>query len=473
MHRRSFTHAALALGLSATQLPALAAKLKHKKQPVILWRNAWNINNIGDVGHVPGALALLRKYIPEAKIILWAHRDTVFRGEFAQKAKFADGMVDAASVSRKVIPDLEIVLGALDAHGKADNAALEAAVAQADIMVIGSGAGILASGDLMSFHQRTGKPLGMFGISTDPFNFFYITDGEKSTDTQALRAASFVFLRDKGSMRVLDGKDVDGAAGELQDDPATSVNETINRSAVTLDFSKVKRAFVPDTTFAFNVRDDAAAQKFMQEHGLVSHKFICVVPRHRWSVVDKPTPQGDSRVTYNNYYQRADCDKLKVAIIDYVRTTGNKVALVPETFYVVGEMLESIKNGLPDDVAKQVIVRKDFWLPDEAASLFSHSQAVVSIENHSPILAAAVGTPFVMIHQPEDSIKGNMFIDIGLGEWYIPNLNRASGAEISTVLMKIIRNPSAASAKLKKAMDLVQARHAFGMKALRRTLGLA
>lgn len=452
--------------------PAPATSLEAPKQPVILWRNAWNINNIGDIGHTPGGLALLRKYIPEAKVIVWAQRDLVLRDDIAQKARFVDGAVDAGDVSRKVIPDIEFVLGLLDADGKADNPALEAAVAQADIMVIGSGAGILASEALMRFHRRTGKPIGMFGITTDPFNFLYLEGDEASTDTQALRAASFVFTREKTSLRALAGEDVNSPNNVSVKNPATPVNETIHRTPITLDFSKIKSAFVPDTTFAFNVRDDAAAAQFMQSHGLEPQKFVCFVPRHRWTPGPNPTRQGESRDLYNSVYVNEDHDKLKVAIIDYVRQTGNKVAIVPETIYVVADMGAWLKDGLPDDVAQNVVVRENYWLPDEAASVFAHAQAVVSIENHSPIIAAAMGTPFVMVHQPEDSYKSDMFANIGLADWYVANINRATGADVSAALMGIVNDMPAARAKLKEAMTLVHERFAFGMQAVREALRL-
>lgn len=130
------------------------------------------------------------------------------------------------------------------------------------------------------------------------------------------------------------------------------------------------------------------------------------------------------------------------------------------------------RQGLPEDVAAKVVVRDNYWLPDEAASLFAHAQAVVSIKNHSPIIAAAVGTPFLRVHQSEDSIKADMFRDIGLGDWYIPDINKASGADISAALMSIVRDLPAARRKLKVVMGLVAERQAFGMRVIRRTLGL-
>lgn len=463
----------LAALLATCALPLPAPSMAGApRQPVILWRNGWNINNIGDIGHVPGALALLRHYVPEARIVLWAHNDLVIRGQYAAMGRLADGAVDAGTVSRKVYPALQVVTGAIGADGKGDNPALESAIAAADAMVIGSGAGILEAGALLRFRRRTGKPIGMFGITTDPFNFTYFQDGEASADVQALRAASFVFTRERTSLRVLQGEDVDGPQGAAADRPDTPVNEAINRQPLRVDLRSVPAAFVPDTTFAFTPRDEVRAQAFLRTHGLESGKFICVVPRHRWSPTGAPTRQGDARDTYNALYLEEDCAKLRAAIVAYVRATGNKVALVPETVYVVRHLDAMLKDALPPDVAARVVVRADYWLPDEAASVFGHAQAVLSVENHSPILAAAAGTPFVMLHQPEDSFKSDMFSDIGLGDWHIADINRASGDDVARTLMAIVNDMPAARARLRQAMALVAERHAFGMRRLRQVLGL-
>jgi len=68
MHRREIIQmlgAGCTIGtvLSPAAAPAAKSDMTSKKgtkvkAPHILWRNAWNTNNIGDIGHVPGALAL-------------------------------------------------------------------------------------------------------------------------------------------------------------------------------------------------------------------------------------------------------------------------------------------------------------------------------------------------------------------------------------------------------------------------------
>jgi hypothetical protein len=468
MNRRELLASLAALGVVG--IPTTATG---QTRPLnILWRNAWAIVNIGDIGHVPGALALLRHYIPEATVTLWAQQDLVFGDAIAQRARFPERSVDATTVSRKVIPDLKVVYGRLDEAGRADNRDLEAAVAAAGIMVVGSGAGVNAGADLLRFHARTKKPIGIFGATTDSFNFTNFADGDASTDVQALRACRFVFTRERTSLRLMDGEDVDGPEGAAQDNPKTTVNETINRAPITVDLRGVNKAFVPDTTFAFPVRDDASADVFMKTHGLQERRFVCFLPRHRWTPNNSPTRQGESRAVYNDYYAKDDHDKLQAAITTYVRKTGNKVALVPETIYALDVLGPWLKDGLPADVTGHVVVMDRYWLPDAAQSLFARAQAVVSIENHSPLLAAAAGTPFVMVHQPEDSFKGDMFIDIGLGDWYVPDINRATGDDIARMLMGIVSDMPAARAKLAKAMAFVNDRQRFGMMEVRRSLGL-
>ena len=290
--------------------------------------------NIGDIGHVPGALALLRHYIPEATVTLWAHQDLVFGDTIAQRARFPERSVDATTVSRKVIPDLKVVYGRLDEAGRADNRDLEAAVVAAGIMVVGSGAGVNAGADLLRFHARTKKPIGIFGATTDSFNFTNFADGDASTDVQALRACRFVFTRERTSLRLMDGEDVDGPDGAAQDNPKTTVKETINRAPITVDLRGLNKAFVPDTTFAFPVRDDASADVFMKTHGLEERRFVCFLPP---SLDAQQLANATGRVQggLQQLLREGRPRQAAGGHTTYVRKTGNKVALVPETIYAL------------------------------------------------------------------------------------------------------------------------------------------
>lgn len=113
-------------------------------------------------------------------------------------------------------------------------------------------------------------------------------------------------------------------------------------------------------------------------------------------------------------------------------------------------------DPLPADVKKNVVRRTEYWLPDEAASTYARAALVMSHECHSPILAAAQGTPCMYVHQPEDGIKGQMWNDVGLNEWYL-QAAETRGAEVAKTVLGIVRNPDAARAKVKDAVTRAQA----------------
>src|SRR5918993_2799288 len=99
MNRRTFLEAPLA----ATLLPALRAAAQNRP-PRILLCNGWQIENIGDVAHTPGILALLETHIPEAQVTFWPHYHHLPAEEVA--------------MLRRRFPTLDIVQGQVDAAGK-------------------------------------------------------------------------------------------------------------------------------------------------------------------------------------------------------------------------------------------------------------------------------------------------------------------------------------------------------------------
>ncbi len=125
-----------------------------------------------------------------------------------------------------------------------------------------------------------------------------------------------------------------------------------------------------------------------------------------------------------------------------------------------------LERPLPEDVKAKVVRRKTFWLPDEAASVYARAAAVVSFECHSPIIAASMGTPCLYLHQPEDGIKGQMWKDVGLGDWYF-EIEQASGAAIAARVLEIAGNPSKANAKVAEAVRFARAKQAETMQTVR------
>jgi polysaccharide pyruvyl transferase WcaK-like protein len=144
-------------------------------------------------------------------------------------------------------------------------------------------------------------------------------------------------------------------------------------------------------------------------------------------------------------------------MIAWVKETGNKVLVCPEMSYQVEIMKELLIDPLPEEI-KPFIVTHDYWLPDEAASVYAQASAVLSFECHSPIIAAANGTPCFYLRQPTDTIKGQMYYDLGFNDWVF-EIDNTSGEQVSGRLMDVYRNYPAALDKVKEAISTVNARY--------------
>ncbi len=131
-----------------------SAAAKPDRSPRILLRSSWQSVNIGDVGHTPGALCLLQEHFPEAEITLWPGR-------------LGHG---SRELLTKNFPKLTIAEGTLDENNKPTTPELSKAWDESDLYLSGSGSGFPAANHAIAFHRITGKPVGVFGVSTDPIS---------------------------------------------------------------------------------------------------------------------------------------------------------------------------------------------------------------------------------------------------------------------------------------------------------------
>jgi hypothetical protein len=427
-----------------TLLLALAAA---KQPPRILLRSSWQSVNIGDIGHTPGALTLLGKYFPEAEITLWpgqlghGSRDLLTRG----------------------YPKLKIAEGSLGADGKPSSAALAKAWEEADLYLSGSGSGFPAANHAVAFHKLTGKPVGVLGVSNDPISGF---GGDREPEGGTLQA-----LREKA----------------LRLPPthlAADLRYIIDRSAfffcrdsITRDYLRSQQVkcpiveFGPDAQLGMHLRDDAKGFAYLNEHGLQDGKFICVIPRLRYTPYYKirNTPRaGDdpAKDAINDRTTEQDHAKLREVIIAYIRKTGNKVLACPEMTYQIELAKQSLVDPLPEDVRKNVVWRNTYWLPDEAASIYSKALAVMSIECHSPLIALRNGTPAFYVRQPTDTCKGQMYRDFGSNDWFF-EIDETTGAQLWERLEKIQKDRSRAKAQVRSIMATVEARQKNMIAAVR------
>ncbi len=191
------------------------------------------------------------------------------------------------------------------------------------------------------------------------------------------------------------------------------------------------------------------------DNQLEEGKFICVIPRLRVTPYYKikQVNWSEERIkqveALNNNKKEVDHAKLREAMIMWVRETGNKVLVCPEMTYQVDIMDELLIDPLPVDV-KPYVMKRGYWMPDEAASIYAKAHTVLSFECHSPIIAAANGTPFFYLRQPEDTIKGQMYYDLDFNDW-IFEIEQTQGKQISDQLRIVYQNYEEAQQKVKKS----------------------
>lgn len=375
MNRRKFLASVLA---AAT---AVSVSRSGDAPRRLLLRSSWQTANIGDIAHTPGMLTLLEKYRPQDTLILWP--------------KGLNEEVERLLSVR--FPNLTIV------HTKEDQ---DSALAACDFFLHGSGPGLVGAAEAERARQA-GKPYGFAGIT--------LSDEELQNYRELLAGAKFVFTRDTDSLRAFQKTGIKGP----------------------------EAAFGPDATFAFDLRAETAADRLLEEHDLEEGEYLCAVPRLRWTPyweiypeTTKPNPQ---RSAINEAFAERDHAKMREAIVAWVREFRRKVFLVPEMTYAVSRLRPLLYDPLPEDVKQSVAVLDRYWLTAEAASVYARAAAVISFEMHSPILAVSAGTPAVLLRQPTDTRKGQMWRDIGLERW-IFEIDDTTGTQVAEQLVEIGRD---------------------------------
>ncbi|MDO8951676.1 MAG: polysaccharide pyruvyl transferase family protein [Draconibacterium sp.] len=379
-----------------------------KTNPTILLVSGWQDVNIGDIAHTPGLLHVLETFMPESKIILWKRSS----GEEVKK------------LLNKNFPKVNILYGGVNAEKDAENPEILKAFEEADLMIHGSGPLLVGADNLACWMKHTTKPFGVFGTTLQNPNEYH---------TGILKNSSFIFTRETISIEHLRKVGIEGSHVQ----------------------------FAPDATFFLNIRNDEKGFQFLNEIGLEDRKFICAIPRLRYTPYHQFNPNrngwSDEKIKQveetNLKWKETDHAKLREAMIAWVRETGNKVLVCPEMTYQVGIMDELLINPLPEDV-KPFVLKRGYWLPDEAASIYSKAHTVLSFECHSPIIAAANGTPMFYLRQPEDTIKGQMYYDLGFDNWTF-EIEQTDEKQITDRLREVWTDYPAALAKLKVSMDKV------------------
>lgn len=367
----------------------------------ILLRSSWQTENIGDIAHTPGMLALLEKHRPNDVVTLWPNALTP----------------DVENLLTGRFPRLHI------AKTKTEQ---DAALAACDFFLHGSGPGMVGCNEAERARQA-GKPYGFAGIT--------LNDYELKTYRELLGGAKFVYTRDGDSLQALLHSGIKGP----------------------------KMDFGPDATFALDLRNDEAADKLLKQHNLEAGKFLCAVPRLRWTpyweIKPDRVPPNPQLSAINEAFADRDHAKMREAIVAWVTETKQRVFVVPEMTYAVSRLKPFLYDPLPETVKPSVTVLDRYWLTAEAASVYVRAAAVISFEMHSPIMSVAAGTPAILLRQPTDTRKGQMWRDIGLDRW-IFEIDNSTGKDVATRLLEIGKNLPAARKTADKARHFTHERMA-------------
>lgn len=421
--RRTFIKQAgsyIALATMAPTIKGIAA-ITGNARPRILLRSSWQTINIGDTSHTFGIIPLLKTYLPEAKITLWARK--------------LDRGVD--KLMAETFPELKIIEGGeLDEDGRSGNPELEKAFAENDLMLHGSGYDVTARKELSIWRRVTKKPYGIYGVSLNEAD---------APLKDLIDHAAFIYCRDTESLKYL-------------------------RS---LHLNCPVQAFAPDATFGTQLRNDSKGLAYLQSVGLDKAPFICIIPRLRYTpywLMNNTPPTDEDKKKYNVslYYKDIDNTKLREVITRWVKDTGYKVLVCAEVLYQV-DLGKEVVDSLPANIRKNVIWRDSFWNPDEAGSVYSRCRVLVTMEQHSAIICFAEHIPAIMLKQPTDTRKGQMWRDVGLGDWYF-ELEETPGSQIADTLMDIHQKYDQALTKLEGCRRYVQKIQRESMQQIKRSI---
>ncbi|MBC8009344.1 MAG: polysaccharide pyruvyl transferase family protein [Burkholderiales bacterium] len=402
-----------------TQPPASDRPLR------ILLCSAWQVVNIGDIAHTPGALAVLETHIPGAEVTLWAYSPLT---------------PAARDLITRRFPRVDIVEGRLDAEGETSDPATLAAFDRSDFFLHGSGPATIGWRHAECFVRRTGRPFGVYGVTYGLYGCM---------ERETLSLARFVYFRDSASLALARA---DGVAAPVME-------------------------CAPDFAFGTDLYDEARADAWLAAHGLEHGKFLCCISRYRftpfWDMPSKNTPFDPARHARNEEKKVADHAPLLASIIAVARQTDLKILLCPEDEAQMVITRDNLLAHLPADVLPRVVWRDTFWLPDEALSVYLRSAGLFGHEMHSPILCIAHGVPALVCRWAEQSTKGIMWRDLGLGDWLFDLDNLAEHGGVAPAVLALARDHSAARARAIAASELVRRRLAETLVVVAREARLA
>lgn len=419
----------LPLSFAINPVPAFVPQQKKSRQQkrdgekkIILLRSSWNDYNVGDIGHTPGTLRLIERYIPEADVLLWHE---------------SPRPITEALVAR-YFPRVKIVRGSFMQKDTPLEGDLKTAFDKAGVYIQNSGMGfnyglfnyewngLIGNLSPMLYCIDKGIPCGTYGQSYDKFappSMLFYRD--------VMNRLSFVYCREKESVRF------------LQDN----------------DFKSPVLEFGPDGCFGIDVVDDAQGTAYLDANKLEKGKFLVINIRTNTSKDDKP---GDLMNPVSTPEKREEdrrrLAKVKALITYWVRKSGQKVLIIPEAQKEGRQAKIQLYDTLDNDVKEKVVCRQEWWTnADEAMGIIKYAHTAFGMEPHTLIMALTLGVPILHARPVSNGRKGWMFRDIGLPEWLF-DIDKVTADELVAALSEIMAHYAAAKEKVNTAMSIVKDR---------------
>ncbi len=412
MNRRRLLASSLAASLAS--LPSFAAS---GRRPRILLRNGWQSQNIGDIAHYMGMMELLKLHGVDAEVRFWA-------------SNMENG---AGELFHKNFPEVPYFK---------DSESVAKAFKECDFFLHGSSSGFGAWRDAKRWVEETGKPFGVMGIS--------ITDTGDELMAM-LKKAQFVYFRD-----------------------GVSAKRAVEEFGIP---TPPAMGWGPDTAFGIvKLEDDAKADAYLKANGLEPGKFLCCIPRYRWTpfwTIHKDRAVDKVKLARSEEMQEHDHAPHREAIIRLVREAGVKVLVTHEDQTQIPLGREVLYDTLPADVKTNVVWREDYWLTDEALSIYRRSLGLFGNEMHSPIMCIANGIPAVVGRWDEQTHKGFMWRDIGLDDWLFTMDDEERIKQIPETVLAFAKDPATAKAKAEKARQIVLVKQQEQFATLKQALAAA
>ena len=378
---------------------------------------SWSHSNIGDIGITPGMIRLLEENVPGVDVTICANSRAEATREYLSSR----------------FPKCKVV--ATPFRGTELTPEFREAFDRADLILYNSGT-TLSYGRWERNWNRTmplamplvmareaGKPYGIYCQSFERFQW--------PSDVMfrpLLSDAAFVFVRDGNSLAYL---------------------KSLGVAPPILEYG-------PDATFAFDLRDEEAADAFMSRHDLETRKFITLTIR--------TSCQG----FIDEKREQAHAAKMRRLIARWVTKTDLDVLICPEVKHEIEPARRLIYDRLSAEIRRHVRIKEDFWLPDEAFSVYGRAHTIVSMEMHSIILGLAAGTPSIHPRFVEAGRKAWMLRDLGIEEWLF-DLDEDPADEVVSALLAIHNDYDAAREKVAGAMDFVHRRQKETMEVVKKT----